>query len=35
MGYSIKYPNSGADWGKDIEFPGVLKKEHVKIPGIN
>ena len=20
---------------KDMEFPGVLKKEHVKIPGVN
>ena len=27
MGYSRKNPN--------MEFPGVLKKEHVEIPGVN
>ena len=22
-------------WGEDMEFPQVLKKEHVEVPGVN
>ena len=37
MGYSRKKKNRG--WGgggvDDMEFPGVLKKEHMKILGVN
>ena len=25
----------GVVWGEDMEFPHVLKKEHVEIPGVN
>ena len=32
MGYSRKNPNKEAE---DMEFPGVLKKDHVEIPGVN
>ena len=32
MTYSRKKTNRGVE---DMEFPGVLKKEHVEIPGVN
>ena len=32
MGYSTKNLNRGVE---DMEFPGVLKKEHLEIPGVN
>ena len=45
MGYSKKNPNRGGGegaWGQadggrveDMEFPMVLKKENVEIPGVN
>ena len=36
LDYSRKNPNRGGVRGcEDIEFPGVIKKEHVKIPGVN
>ena len=37
LGYSRKNPNS-RDWEwrvEDMKFSGLLKKEHVKIPGVN
>ena len=35
MGNSRKNPNSGVEGGVgDIEFSGVLKKEHTEIPEI-
>ena len=34
MGYSRKKPKQGGEGVDDIEFPGVLKKEHVEIPGV-
>ena len=36
MGYSRKNPNKGGGGGvEDMEFPWVLKKEHLEIPGVN
>ena len=32
MGYSTKNLNRGVE---DMEFPGVLKKGHYEIPGVN
>ena len=32
MGYSTKNINRGVE---DMEFPGVLKKGHYEIPGVN
>ena len=32
MGYSRKNPSRGKEI-EDMEFPGVLKKKHVKISG--
>ena len=34
FGYSKKNPNRERGV-EDMEFPGVLKKEHVEIPGVN
>ena len=37
--FQKKKKNSGGDGGgegvKDMEFPGVSKKEHVEFPGVN
>ena len=30
-----KQERGGGRWGEDMEFPHVLKKEHVEIPGVN
>ena len=36
MGYSRTNPNKGEGEGvEDVELPGVLKEEHVKIQGVN
>ena len=38
LGYSRKNPNGGdggGGWAEDTEFQGVLKKEHVEIPGVS
>ena len=32
LGYSRKNPNRGVE---DMEFSGILKKEHAEIPGVN
>ena len=34
MSYFRKNPDRGEGF-EDMEFPGVLKKEHVEIPGAN
>ena len=38
MGYSRKNPNMNTSTGagvEDMEFRGVLKKEHMEIPGVD
>ena len=34
LGHSRKNPNKGG-WAEDIEFQGVLKKEHMEIPEVS
>ena len=35
MGFSRKNANKGGGGVEDIEFPWVLKKEHLEIPRVN
>ena len=37
MNYIRKKTKQGrrGGWGEDMEYPHVLKKEHVEVPGVN